>query len=221
VPTLSLSEIGELLSPYLAGVSGGAEGESPPKLLEQLSTYLELLMTWNQRMNLTSIRSPREVVQRHFGESLFAARHVRGAGTLLDLGSGAGFPGLPIQLWHPGLRVTLAESQGKKASFLREVARSLSVEVEVWARRAEEFPPERAFDAVILRAVDGMEHSLKTASLLSASDVWLFGIEGQVDVGRAGLTVVRTMAVPLARSTVLVQMRRILFYVEQQHGRDG
>lgn len=91
----------------------------------------------------------------------------------------------------------------------------------MWARRAEEFPPERAFDAVILRAVDGMEHSLKTASLLSASDVWLFGIEGQVDVGRAGLTVVRTMAVPLARSTVLVQMRRILFYVEQQHGRDG
>jgi len=128
---------------------------------------------------------------------------------------------LPIQLWHPGLRVTLAESQGKKASFLREVARSLSVGVEVWARRAEEFPPERAFDAVILRAVDGMEHSLKTASLLSTSDVWLLGGAGQVEVGRAGLTVVRSMAVPLSRSTVLVQMRRILFHVEQQHSRDG
>jgi len=93
VPTLSPSEIGELLSPYLAGVSGGAEGESPPKLLEQLSTYLDLLMTWNQRMNLTSIRSPREVVQRHFGESLFAARYVRGQELSLILGLAPDFPG--------------------------------------------------------------------------------------------------------------------------------
>src|SRR5205823_10935323 len=114
--TLSESAIADLLTRYLEHGS--------PSLYAQLSTYLDLLLKWNARTNLTAIRDPEEIVRRHFGESLFAAGHLpvedlgvsgpdSGPITLLDLGSGAGFPGLPIALLCPGVQVTLAESQNK------------------------------------------------------------------------------------------------------------
>src|SRR5271163_2621037 len=96
-------EMAELLGPYLG------DAEMPEGLYEQLGAYLELLLKWNARTNLTAIREPAEMVRRHFGESLFAARHLPECQTLLDFGSGAGFPGVPMQLWRPGLAVTLAE----------------------------------------------------------------------------------------------------------------
>src|ERR1700730_17812366 len=125
MPTLTESAIRDLLTPYLP--------EVPAALLPQLSTYLDLPLKWNARTNLTAIRDPEEIVRRHFGESLFAARHLDpatpgfGAGALLDVGSGAGFPGIPIALLRPGIQVTLAESQSKKSSFLREAIRTLNL----------------------------------------------------------------------------------------------
>ena len=83
--------------------------------------------------------------------------------TLLDLGSGAGFPGIPIQLVCPGLQVLLAESQNKKAAFLREAVRTLELRTQVWAARAETLPPNRVFDVVTLRAVDKPSEALVEA----------------------------------------------------------
>src|ERR1700679_2778684 len=145
MPTLSNARIAALLAPYLAA--------PPPSLLAQLSLYLDLLLKWNARTNLTAIRDPEEIVRRHFGESLFAARHIPAeAKTLLDFGSGAGFPGLPIALLHPNLEVTLAESQNKKSTFLREAVRILTLpNVQVWPNRVETMPPNRLFDVVTLR----------------------------------------------------------------------
>jgi len=154
--TLSDTAIGTLLTPYLA--------EVPAELLPQLSVYLDLLLKWNARTNLTAIRNPEEIVRRHFGESLFAARHLNpGTSTLLDFGSGAGFPGLPIALLRPDIQVTLAESQNKKATFLREVIRTLALTTEVWSNRVEAMPTTRRFDVVALRAVDNMETALPAA----------------------------------------------------------
>ena len=153
--TLSQQQIGALLTPYYP--------EPAALLLDQLSTYLDLLVKWNARTNLTAIRQPEEIVRRHFGESLFAARHLPAAGTLLDLGSGAGFPGLPMQLAIPEMAVTLAESQNKKASFLREVIRTLGLGTEVWAQRSELLPASRRFDVVALRAVDHPALALEEA----------------------------------------------------------
>jgi 16S rRNA (guanine527-N7)-methyltransferase len=156
MPTLSESAIAELLIPYLPNIPSG--------LCSQLSTYLDLLLKWNARTNLTAIREPEEIVRRHFGESLFAGRHLDpGTTTLLDFGSGAGFPGLPIALLRPEIAVTLAESQNKKASFLREAIRTLNLTTEVWSNRVEAMPATRRFDVVTLRAVDDMETALPAA----------------------------------------------------------
>jgi len=169
--TLPEARIAELLAPYLG------DAATPPALLPQLSTYLDLLLRWNERTNLTAIREPEEIVRRHFGESLFAGLHLAAClphgASLLDFGSGAGFPGLPIQLLLPELRVTLAESQGKKASFLREAVRTLGLSTEVWDGRVEAMPAGRHFDVVTLRAVDRMEQALAAARLRVAPSGWL------------------------------------------------
>ena len=155
---LSIATITSLLAPYL-------DGQGTPELCTQLSTYLDLLLKWNARTNLTAIREPEEIVRRHFGESVFAGRHIGANTTLLDFGSGAGFPGLPIQLLRPELKVTLAESQNKKSTFLREVVRTLGLKTEVWAERVEAMPLNRRFETVAMRAVDNMEAALKAATL--------------------------------------------------------
>jgi 16S rRNA (guanine527-N7)-methyltransferase len=161
-----------LLAPYLGS------HEPPANLYPQLSTYLNLLIKWNAHTNLTAIRDPETIVQRHFGESLFTglqlATRLTAEASLLDFGSGAGFPGLPIQLLLPQLRVTLGESQNKKATFLREATRTLSLpHTEIWSYRIEEMPATTRFDVVTLRAVDRMELALEAARSRVATSGWL------------------------------------------------
>jgi 16S rRNA (guanine527-N7)-methyltransferase len=185
VAALTEDRIAAILKPYLE--AGPAQAAVPAELNAQLSAYLNLLLKWNARTNLTAIREPEEIVRRHFGESLFAgvqmgARLASGA-TLLDFGSGAGFPGLPIQLLRPELRVTLAESQGKKASFLREAVRTLGLPTEVWAARVETMPPGRRFDAVTLRAVDNMQQALEDARGRVAPGGWLAALATEAEPG--------------------------------------
>lgn len=175
--TLPAETIRDLLSPYLES------SFLTDELIGQLSTYLDLLVRWNARVSLTAIHRPEEMVQRHFGESLFTGEHLAGrlqpGATLLDYGSGAGFPGLPIQLLSPNLRVTLAESQARKVAFLREVIRVLDLEAEVWPRRVEELPASRRFDAVTLRAVDRMAISLNEAAGILHENGWLAALVGR------------------------------------------
>lgn len=121
----------------------------------KFSAYLELLQKWNSKLNLTAIRSQEEILRRHFVECIFCARNLPdGIATLLDFGSGAGFPGIPIALCRPEIAVTLAESQAKKATFLREAVRVLGLATGVHGGRAEAMTAK--FDAVAMRAVDKM-----------------------------------------------------------------
>lgn len=166
--SLSAEQIAALVSPYVA------KAEVPADLYQKLALYLELLLKWNARTNLTAIREPEEMVRRHFGESLFVglalAGRLKAGDSVLDYGSGAGFPGLPVQLLLPEVQVTLAESQGKKVSFLREAVRVLGVKSEVWGKRVEEMPSSRMFEAVTLRAVDDMEAAMAgSASRVAAA----------------------------------------------------
>lgn len=168
MPVLPETEIRELLAPYEIPLTSS--------LLAQLSDFLDLLVRWNARTNLTAVRFPQEMVRRHFGESLFTGMHLGKElpANLLDLGSGAGFPGVPIALLHPSLPVTLAESQNKKATFLREVVRTLRLQqVEVWAARAEALSPSQTFHTVTLRAVDNMEAALAAAAMRASRQIVL------------------------------------------------
>lgn len=173
-----------------------------------MDAFLALLLRWNARMNLTAVRDPETIVRRHFAESLFAAEHVpAGAVTLLDFGSGAGFPGIPIAIARPEIAVTLAESQGKKAAFLREAVRTLGLRAEVWDRRVEQMPAERVFDAVTLRAVEKMPEACKLAVPRLRLGGWL-GVfttratESALD-GLAGIRWTAAVAIPGSRQEIL------------------
>jgi 16S rRNA (guanine527-N7)-methyltransferase len=184
--------IAELLEPYLA---------VPQEILPHLAAYLDLLVRWNARTNLTAIRDPEEMVRRHFGESLFAAQHLGNPETLVDLGSGAGFPGLPIALTRPEIAVTLAESQGKKSSFLREVVRTLGVKnVEVWAGRAEALP--KTFHTVAMRAVDDMEVALAVAGPLTTNQLILL-TTGEPELP-AGFAIKQKYTLPRSENGILL-----------------
>ena len=120
----------------------------------RLSQHYTILTQWNQRVNLTSIREPRAIVERHFGESLFLAVHLPKAKTVVDVGSGAGFPGLPLAVARPELTVTLVESIEKKAVFLKEASRELE-NVRVEQGRAENLAAR--YDWAVCRAVSVAE----------------------------------------------------------------
>jgi 16S rRNA (guanine527-N7)-methyltransferase len=129
--------------------------ELPPTAYDQFEIYLELLLRWNLRMNLTAVREPEAIIRRHFVECAFAAQHLpRDITTLLDYGSGAGLPGIPIAICRPEIRVTLAEAQGKKVAFLSEALRVLGLAGEVFGGRVEAMPAQLGFDAVAMRAVE-------------------------------------------------------------------
>jgi 16S rRNA (guanine527-N7)-methyltransferase len=141
-------------------------------LAGQFQAYFDLLLHWNARLNLTAVRDQEGILCRHFVESIACARTVpAGVTSLLDFGSGAGFPGIPIALCRPEIRVTLAESQAKKAAFLREAVRTLGLQTEVFRGRAETL--RMAFDCVAMRAVDRMEKSVGEGARLVAPGGYL------------------------------------------------
>lgn len=140
--------------------------------IEQFKNYLSLLLRWNERMNLTAIRDEQGILKRHFVESIACARTLPdGIQSLLDFGSGAGFPGIPIALCRPEIVVTLAESQSKKAAFLNEAVRVLGAGAKVYSGRAERLDAQ--FDCVALRAVDKMERAVYAAGTLVRPGGWM------------------------------------------------
>jgi 16S rRNA (guanine527-N7)-methyltransferase len=200
------ARIAELLAPFLAMPSANDQGlTANDALYHNISTYIDILLRWNARINLTAIRDPEEIITRHFGESLSAARLlfpstssmpamssvVRSLPRLADVGSGAGFPGIPIKLWNPLINLTLIESNHKKATFLREVARSLTLtDINIFPGRAEDLPRAQAgFDIVTLRAVEHFESVLKISAELLAPGGRLALLIGasQVDVAHTTL----------------------------------
>lgn len=154
--------------------------ELVPEIAAKFGEYGALLQRWNARMNLTAVRDTDGILRRHFVESIRCAQALpSGIANLLDFGSGAGFPGLPIALCCPEITVTLAESQTKKASFLREAVRTLGLQTQVHAGRAETL--ERRFACVTLRAVDKMGDAVRTAAGLVGGGGWLALLTSQGD----------------------------------------
>ncbi len=221
---MDTARIAELLAPFLRDRRGRNErarvedaATLSPQQLESISTYIDILLRWNERINLTAVREPEQIVARHFGESLFAARQlfpdpsVGTAAHLTDVGSGAGFPGLPIKIWAPKLRLTLIEANQKKAVFLREVVRTLGLrEVDVLSARAE-LQTEKA-DVVTVRAVEHFDSILPIAAGLTrpAGRLAILIGNSQADRLRAlvpGMKWSEPVIMPLSQQRVLITGR--------------
>jgi 16S rRNA (guanine527-N7)-methyltransferase len=245
---MDTAHIAELLEPFLRATvelpgspeparANAAAAVLSPAQLKYISTYIDILLRWNARINLTAIRDPEDIVTRHFGESLFAARHLFPGGRVVpggraalqgrvngqeemgalapevhrvaDVGSGAGFPGLPLKLWSPDISLTLIESDHKKAAFLREVARALTLtDVNIQIARAETLTGT-VFDTVTLRAVERFEAILPTAVGLVAHSgrLALLISSAQQDQARSTLPDLTWSApapIPHSRSRILL-----------------
>lgn len=154
--------------------------------LEQFLSYLSLLIKWNRHMNLTGLRSCREIMMKHFLDSLTPLPYLPKEARILDLGSGAGFPGLPIKIARSAQSVTLIESSAKKVSFLKEAVRYLEVgSVPIFqtflGKGSSPLSGINPFDIIISRAVGNL------VGLLSAAGPYLpFGGKIMLMKGRQG-----------------------------------
>ena len=156
-----------------------------------IQQYMKILLTWNEKMNLTAIRDPLEILYRHFCESMYAATAVPvEKGRLADVGTGAGFPGIPLKIMRPELQVFLIESNMKKATFLAEVLRNIELpETRVLVSRYEELGEEVApVDIVCSRAVGEFEPFLAWAASerIAAKQVILWIGGRDLDQARRG-----------------------------------
>jgi 16S rRNA (guanine527-N7)-methyltransferase len=158
-----------------------------PALAAPLLKYLGELVLWNKTYNLTSVRDPAEMVTRHLLDSLtllphVGAAHGRDSCRLIDIGSGAGLPGIPLALATSALHVTLLDSGGKKARFLRHVQRAMSLaNVEVAEARAEAFKPAQRFDCVVTRAFGSLREFFETTAHLGADRGRWLAMKGKLD----------------------------------------
>ena len=154
---LTDERIGELLSPY--GIDSG------PSLCAMVRQYTETLLRWNRTVSLTTVTHPEEIVRFHFGESFFGVRAAAiNKGRLADIGTGAGFPGIPIRMASSDIDLTLVEPNTKKSVFVSEVVRQLGLSnVTVTHKRVEEAFDEdtKAFDFVTARALGSYKNLLR------------------------------------------------------------
>jgi 16S rRNA (guanine527-N7)-methyltransferase len=151
-----------------------------PAQVGALAALLAEVADWNTRFNLTAIRDPVEAVNKHILDSLAVLPHLRGL-AVADVGSGAGFPGLPLAIADPDRRFCLIESSGKKARFLHHVIARLELpNVEVAAVRAESCRPRQPFDCVVARALGSLAEFVRVAGHLSGQGGRLLAMKGKV-----------------------------------------
>lgn len=155
--------------------------------IDKSSEYIELLKKYNERIPLVSRNDVDQVVQKHFNESisLLNAFQLQGDKSLIDVGTGGGFPGLPLKLFVPGLSLTLVDSRKKKCTFLRKVKRNLNLtEVEVIHKRVEDFPDKlhNRFNYLTIRALGDVEFISQYCAPLLKEGNFLFAFKGKSDL---------------------------------------
>jgi len=180
-----------------------------------LLAYLDELQKWNAAYNLTAVREPAEMVTRHLLDSLVLLPYVKSP--LLDVGSGAGLPGIPLAITDPQLQVTVLDSNGKKARFLRHAVRTLKLgNVTVVEARVEDYKPDRPFAAITSRAFASLNDFLIRSEHLLAPDGHWLAMKGKLDPQETqhlpagvGIVDIKTLQVPgLAEARHLVIARR-------------
>ena len=144
-----MSEIRDMLKTALP--------QANEQAIDRFEIYHRLLLVWNERMNLTAITDPREVVEKHFADSLAALPWLKPGMSVIDVGTGAGFPGVPLLIMEPELKLTLADSLQKRLTFLDALLKELGLQASLVHGRAEDLGQNKLyreqFDAALSRAV--------------------------------------------------------------------
>lgn len=150
-----------------------------PDCLQQLCAYLDLLEKWNRAYNLTAVRDPAAMVGLHLLDSLSIAPYIT-AGRYLDVGTGAGLPGIPLALVYPDKQFDLLDSNGKKTRFLQQVVVQLGLSnVAVHHTRVEQFQPEAGYDGILSRAFASLADMVNACAHLCAEGGVLLAMKGQ------------------------------------------
>ena len=157
-----------------------------PDDTHRFAIHASELIRWNQKINLTAITDPLEVAVKHFLDSLPAVRFMPPNATLLDIGSGGGFPGLPLKILKPSLSITLIDASRKKVTFLKHIIRTLTLDnIEALHLRAEELAADaryvNRFDVIISRAFSALDHCFKLAVPLLAEGGSVIAFKGEVE----------------------------------------
>ena len=169
----------EVLEPRLVAGAKALGIALEPRQIAAFMTLVAELTEWNTRFNLTAITVPAEIVDKHLLDSLAVQPYLHGL-RVADIGTGAGFPGLPFAIVNPNRRFTLVESTGKKAAFLRHVIDKLKLtNVEVVQGRSEAMHPPRPFDSVIARALGSLSDFVRVAGHLAGRHGRLLAMKGR------------------------------------------
>lgn len=160
------------------------EIEVSGRQLQQLVQHAEALMIWNQKMNLTAIKDPLAIAEKHFIDSAAASLFLKNEKTLLDLGSGAGFPGIPLKILQPDLRILLLDASRKKVSFLKHVIRTSGLsDIDAVHTRIEDFPHNALFqkkaDGIISRAFTNLSDIITLSKPLLRSNGIIYAMKGR------------------------------------------
>ena len=151
----------------------------PPEARARMAAHLELVAKWNRVHNLTAVRETEQMVVLHVLDSLSLLPHLDGARSLLDVGSGAGFPGIPVAIARPDVQVTLLDSSHKKCAFLEQARTELGLaNVTVFCGRVEQWRPARPFDVVASRAFAELPDFVAQAQHLVAPGGRLLAMKG-------------------------------------------
>jgi len=149
--------------------------------IDQFAVHAAELIKWNQKTNLTAITNPKAIAIKHFLDSIAAARMIPAGAAILDIGSGGGFPGIPLKVVKPSLAVTLVDAVRKKVSFLKHIIRTLALKnIEAHQIRAEALDKNRGFDVVIARAFSNLSEFVSLALPLLAEDGVMIALKGVV-----------------------------------------
>ncbi len=188
----------------------------PGAVIDKLLAYLELLVKWNKVHNLTAVREPEEMVTLHLLDSLSVLPYVP-AGRLLDVGSGAGLPGIILAICRPDLQVTTIDAVQKKASFMRQAKAELQIDnLQVVAGRVEQLKPELPFDTVISRAFSEIALFIKlTKHLIAEEGLWL-AMKGQMPQGELEAISLKPSKVELLAVPGLDAQRHLVFLPARQ-----
>jgi len=153
---------------------------------DQFATHALILNEWNQKMNLTAIASPMDMAVKHFLDSIVSSRFIKPGSHLLDVGSGAGFPGIPLKVMIPSLHVTLVDATRKKVSFLNHVIRQLHLEcIAAIHSRIENLQQKREgrFDVIVSRAFSSLDDFIEISLPLLAPEGMLMAFKGRGGLG--------------------------------------